>query len=295
MGELECNATRLEDGNWWVDEIGGFHSANDVDDSFDSLFLRHLGQLKLQISPKQIIITWDTHEISSDTIAYFIARLSQNQSHSRVLLRYYYYGWAEELFHGPDAINIASQRMILIQRFKSVELVRPTQVEVRDLFEIEEASPMIKQGYEMWHTTEGQYRNASHEECAEHLPNVVIYRSDQKTGNLVFSWVGARSLSMMVHGRKWAVKVIKQASGNAQGSEKQDYVTQVNSAYKQVWETGEPHYSSIRTLLTLEGKEPKWLSYQRLLMRYNLHDGLPALVCLSKQNSAVNILPTNVT
>lgn len=295
MGDQKGNSIRLDDGNWWVDEIGDFHSGDDIDDSFDSLFLRHLGQLKLQICPKQIVITWDIHEISSDTIAYFIARLSQNQFHSRVLLRYYYYGWAEELYHGPNAIDTASQRMILIQRFKSVGLVHPTQVKELDLFDLESASPLIRRGFEMWHSTEGQYRNASQDECCEHLPNVVIYRPDQNTGNLVFSWVGARSLSMIVHGRKWAANVIRQASRNAQGSERQDYVTQVNSAYKQVWETGEPHYSSIRTLLTLEGKEPKWLSYQRLLMRYNLHDGLPALVCLSNQNSAVNILPTDAT
>ena len=295
MGDQKCNATQLDYRNWWVDEIGGFHSACDVDDSFDSLFLRQLGQLKLQISPEQIIITWDIHEVSSDTIAYVIARLNQSHSHSRVLLRYYYYGWAEELFRGPDAISSASQRMTKIQCFKSVELVRPTQVKVRDLTEVKSASPLIKRGFEMWHNTEGQYRNASQEECSEHLPNVVIYRPDQRTGNLVFSWVGTRSLSMTVHGRKWAANVIKQTSSNAQGSEQQDYVTQVNSAYKQVWESGEPHYSSIRTLLTINGKEPKWLSYQRLLMRYNLHDGLPALVCLSNQNSVVNIPPLDVT
>ena len=293
MGSQYNGGNRLTDGHWWVDDIGGFHSADDVNESFDSLFLRHLGQLKLQISPEQIVIIWDIHKITADTICYLIARLSQNHSQSTVLLRYYYYGWAEEQFHGPDAINNASQRMISIQRFKSVELVRPTQINEQPLIEVESASPLITRGLEMWLNTGGQYLNASQDESSEHLPNAVIYRPHQQTGHLVFSWVGSRSLSMKVHGQQWAARVIKRSSLDAQGCENQDYVTLINSAYSQVWDTGEPHYSNIRTLLSLDGQEAQWLSYQRLLLRYNLHDGKPALVCLSAPNRTAIIPHTD--
>ncbi len=295
MGRQSINTEQLRDGSWWVDEVGGFHCAEGVDDSFDSLFLRHLGQLKLDVSANQVSITWDVHEVSLDTITCVISRLNQSTSNSRVYLRYYYFGWADELYSGPNAATVAAQRIGKIQRFRSVEMVRPTQINVHDLSSITTATPSIKRGFDMWRETNGQLGNASQEACSEHLPSFLIYRPDRHTGKLVFSWVGTRSLSAVVHGRTWAALAIKQSSTNPQGAEKQDYVAQISSAYQHVWDSGEPQYSSIRTLLTPEGQDPRWLSYERLLMRYNLHDGRPALVCLAKQSHEINIPLTAVT
>lgn len=286
---------QLREGIWWVDEIGGFHNAEDVDSSFDSLFLRHLGQLKLEVNSKRISITWDVHEVSSSTVTGVIEGLNQYNPRACVFLRYYYFGWAEELYPGPDALRIAAQRMAMIQRFKSVEMVRPTQIKVCDLNKIKTASSLIKRSYEMWCQTGGEFEKSSPEDCSEQLPNVLIYRPDVHTGKLVFSWVGSRSLSAIVHGRRWAAMAIRQASNIPQGSEQDDYVAQISSAYQHVWDTGEPHYSQIRTLLTFKSKDPKWLSYQRLLMRYNLHDGRPALICLSSPSPEINIPLVDVT
>ncbi len=278
-----------QNSKWWVDEIGGFHCAEDVDVSFDSLFLRHLGQLKLQVEWDKLRITWDIGKVSSVTIACVIARLNELSAQVPVLLRYYYHGWAEELCTGPEALNIAAQRIATIQRFKSVELACSTHIKVHNLDDIQTASSVIQQNYRLWQDTEGNLGKASQEECSSHLPNIVMYRPDAQTGNLVFSWVGTQSLSAVVHGRSWAATAIRHDSVDPLGSERPDYVTQVSSAYQNVWHTGEPHYSHIRTLLTPQDREPSWLSYQRLLTRFNLHDGRPALFCLSMKNNKINI------
>jgi len=288
MNVGQSTLSGLHDGDWWVDESGFAHSGDSVDKTFDTLFLRHLGHIKLSISESRIAVTWDVGTVSEDSVAH-VADWLRSEPGVPARLKFFYYGWAEETVAGGEP---ASQRMSDIQALRSVRQIPSTHVQDRGAVAVHSAPTSIRRGFELWYRTGGKLGNATHDECSELLPRVIFYRPDQQTGELVFSWVGSRSLSTRVHGRAWSRRALQSRSSNTVGSESANYVNRISSAYDDVWSSGEPHYACIQTLLSPDDdQEPVWLNYHRLLLRLHLHDGRPALMCLSEQADTLSKLP----
>ncbi len=280
MGNDRTHIEHLDDGDWWVDDVGCLHAADNVDESFDTLFLRHLGHIKLSVRGEHIGVTWDVAAVDEYS-AGFIAEWLRATTGKRALLRYFYYGWAEEKAeNGREAAG----RMNEIQMLRSVRQIPSTYVENQGAFEPSAAPPGIRRGYDIWRRTRGRLADATQDECNELLPQILFYRPERRSGDLVFTWVGSHSLSARVHGRAWTQRALRSRSFNTVGSETSDYVDRIATAYQDVWDTGAPHYARIQTLLSPQPEQdPIWLTYHRLLLRFRLHDGKPALMCLSKK------------
>lgn len=277
------NRELLENGVWWIDETGDIHSADSIDPSFDSLFVRHLGHVKVLVSDQLISMSWDVKLTPEASLEVALERLSAFKGHETFRLNYFYLGWATETVGSAEE---AILRIRTVQSLRDVNGMPLTHVEMMDPGNLASSSPRIRESLRLWQQTDGHLSNATSDECSHLLPEVLIYRPSRRTGNLVFTWVGGRSFSTRVHGRAWAKRALRAESMSTVGSETSDYVDRISSAYEHVWRTGEPHLARVRTLLSPDGNsDPVWLDYYRLLLRYRLHDNRDALVCLSQPNS----------
>ncbi|MEQ8665477.1 MAG: hypothetical protein RIC16_07110 [Rhodospirillales bacterium] len=271
---------RFETGTWWIDEEGEFHDAELIDPSFDTLFVRHLGHIKLETEGTHMSLTWDVTASSESAIGAAIDQLVSRPGLTEVRLNFFHLGWMTE---GLTSAGAAIERVYAVQQFRSVTGMPLTKIEVADTAAVKDAPAGIRRTFELWRRTQGRLTEASQDECAVLLPEILIYRPSITTGRLVFSWVGNRSFSTMVHGRAWARRALRAESVSVVGSETADYVDRISAAYREVWTTGEPHYARIQTLLNpQEAADPVWLKYHRLLLPYRLHDGKAALICVSK-------------
>ena len=69
----------------------------------------------------------------------------------------------------------------------------------------------------------------------------------------------------------------------------QHYDFRVSAAYWDVIKTGEPRYDHVRALIHIDGSEPFWVSYERLLTYGIIDAGKPAVVCLVNRTQNISI------
>jgi len=269
----------FDTGQWWVDDRGDFNQADGLDRSFDMVFMRHLGQVKLVVKPNGIEITWDSAHVTEDALESVCVRLSKCRNDIPVSLAFYFHGWSSGPALSPSQ---AVARINQVQMIRDVDVLYSTRIDEKPVSEALKTSSVIKSGFEAWRQSDGKFSNFSNEMLAEVLPSALIYHPDSKDRDIVFSWIGHRSFTMQMHGQKWGRGALGQPFDRPLGTEEGNYISRTSVAYEEVWETGEPRYQYIRTLFYTDGHDPEWLYYSRLLTRCILHDGTPALVCLSE-------------
>lgn len=249
------------------------HSADNIDSSFDALFVRHLGHVKIAVEDAELAVSWDVQGTSDAAMTVALQCIAQLTGRTTYRLNYFYLGWATEQF---DKIEAVLGRMQSVRQLRDVSGVPLTHVESID-------PDRISAALQLWRRTDGRLAKASTDECSALLPEVLIYRPSRRTGKLVFTWVGGRSFSTRVHGRDWSKRALRSESFATIGTETADYVDRISSAYNEVWQTGAPRLDRIQTLLSPDrSSDPVWLDYHRLLLRYRLHDERDAIVCLSQ-------------
>ena len=263
-------------GEWWIDEIGGLHSAGGVDRSFDALYYRHLGLVKVAVCPTKIVVQWDINKVSDDALAAVIERFSGCRLAVPVHLRFFYFGWTTEQYSNPEEII---ERIGRIQQYRSVELIRSTYIEEHDLSDIKNGTKLVVDGYELWERTGGHFGKATQDELSGYIPHLLMFRPTPHDNELVFSYIGSKSTMARVCGPEWAASVHNMVSDESMPPMNRHYDYQVSAAYRDVFKTGEPRYDHVRALLHIDGSEPFWISYERLLTYSLIDDGEPAVVC----------------
>ena len=273
-------------GEWWIDEIGGLHSACGVDRSFDALYYRHLGLVSVAVYPTKIVVQWDINKVSDDALAAVIERFSSCQLAVPVHLRFFYFGWEVEQYLNPVAMI---ERIHRIQQFRSINLIRSTYIDEHDLTDIKNGTKLIADGYQLWERTGGRFDKASPDELCAYLPHLLLFRPTPHDDELVFSYVGSKSTAARVYGPEWAASAYNMTSDGSLAPMNRQYDCRVSAAYWDVLETGEPRYDHVRALLHVGGSEPFWVSYERLLTYSLIDDDKPVVVCLVNRTQNISI------
>lgn len=273
-------------GDWWVDEKGDINSSSEIDSSLDALFFRHLGQVKLYVRPGEVDIHWDTGHVMGDALPSVLDRLIKLKSKKKVRLSFYYFGWASEDY---DKSSAAISRILQIQQSQFVDLLHPTLINSLNVGDVELASPLLKRAFKIWERTKGQFDDIAQEEFSEYLPNILIFRPDKNDEKILFSWIGSKTTAINVYGHQWAKYSIGQVSNKSFGLESQFHADRVSSGIAHTMRTGEPSLHHIRSLMDIDGQEPFWVSYERLLTRHTLHDGKPGVVCTVNEIQEISI------
>lgn len=258
-------------GQWWIDDRGIFHPAIGIDRSLNNLFLRHLGQIKLNVTPNRTDIMWDTRNVETAPLASVLNRLSMCRQNITIKLHFFYFGWVSEIYdHCQDAL----ERILLVQNNRSIAMLHPTQINDHTIQDIEIASTSIRHGYDLWKRSAGHYKNIPEDKLAAYLPYTSIYHHNRRDDSLIFSWIGDESTSSKVYGSRWSNEMIGEDTGNPSGPETPEYASKISKDMKDTLQTGEPRFQHIRTLVEHDGAEPIWVSYERLISPYQMaNDG----------------------
>ncbi len=163
-------------GTWWVDERGNAHPAGAIDSSFDNLFLRHLGQVKLNVSTGHTDIMWDACKVEDESLASVLDRLSLCRANISCKLNFFYFGWVSENYkRRQDAVD----RVLQIQKNRNVAILHPTLIDNRGLSDIENASDIIRHGYDLWKRAAGRFNHIPQDKLSKYLPYTSIYHHNQ--------------------------------------------------------------------------------------------------------------------
>ena len=163
-------------GTWWVDERGNAHLASVIDGSLDNIFLRHLGQVKLNVSTSHMDIMWDASKVESESLASVLDRLSLCRADISCKLNFFYFGWVSENYiRRQDAVD----RIIQIQNNRDVVILHPTLINNRDHSDIENASDIIRHGYDLWKRAAGRFNHIPQDKLSKYLPYTSIYHHNQ--------------------------------------------------------------------------------------------------------------------
>ncbi len=278
-------------GTWWVDERGNAHLASVIDGSLDNIFLRHLGQVKLNVSTSHMDIMWDASKVESESLASVLDRLSLCRADISCKLNFFYFGWVSENYiRRQDAVD----RIIQIQNNRDVVILHPTLINNRDHSDIENASDIIRYSYDLWKRAAGQFNKIPQDKLAKYLPYTLIYQLHDRKDGLVFSWIGEKSPSARIYGQEWANEAIGEPSDSLSEQETPEFVEKISSAMHHTLETGEPHFQHIRTLMEDTEVEPFWLNYERLITRHSMADGRHGIdvLCNLTQNLSISLAGT---
>ncbi len=269
----------FEIGVWWVDDVGDFHSSSTLDESFDAVYMRHLGQVRLAVTIAGVNVKWDSACVITEALEAVISRLSDSRKDLPVSLEFCFHGWSSDFGLTPGQ---AITRIGQVQAIRDIDILYPTRIREVPVSETADASPLIKSGFECYRHSGGRFDRYSNDTLAKILTKAMIYRPDSKENEIVFTWIGTQSFTMQMYGSEWARGALGQPLNQAQGSEEENFVSRISSAYDEIWATGEPRYQHVRSLIFRDGVEPEWLNYARLITRCVSHDGSPVLVCLSE-------------
>jgi hypothetical protein len=271
---------------WWVDHNGQKYPEDPQCVFIENSFIQYLGHVKLELQPHLVEVTWDTVEVSSKAMEAAVNYFFEIKTDVKIRLNYFLYGWVHEVYW--DAFS-ATERIKEIQVCKSVSILHETQIRDCPISDIRYASKRVQQGYEFWKKSKGCFEDLDQSDLSQCLPNVIIYRPAQKDENLVFSWIGTNSTAAQVYGEEWARKSIGKPANNSGDVESQSYADKVSAGYTKTLNTGKPLYQHFRALMRLEGQDPFWVSFERLVTRYEFRSGSPLIISDVYPTQYVNI------
>lgn len=283
---LDANHPIFPFGEWWVDDSGQFHDATDIDQSFDDVFLNHLGQLRLKVSQLELSICWNTRCAEQDTINSILDRLGRATSFKSIRLCFFYFGWVEEAY---EDCKSAVSRVLEIQAHKDVEVIDTNMMIQQSIEDIDKASSVIRDGYDFWAQSKGEMANLPNEAVARYLPNLVMFRQDPYDNKLLYFWVGNNSLCTKVYGRDWAKSAIGTDASQSSAGESKTFAERVSAQYDHVMTSGQPAFHHVRWLLNDGETPPRWQSYERLMTRHTLHSGGHAIAVLSNETQNLGV------
>ena len=261
-------------GNWWFDEKGREHLNEPLGPKTENWFLRQTGQVKVELKPHLLEVTWDTHHVHPEAIQAVMDQLEEMNMDVKVHIHFFYHGWSYEKYQ--DTIW-ASERIEEIQECKSVAVIHRTRISDCTISDVMFASNQIKAGYLRWERTRGQLVQIDQGEISQMMPKALIFGLDGTENNLVFSWIGQNSAAAKVYGNDWVVESAGKINNRSFGDESQQFADRVNAGIAKTMLSGEPFLQHIRAIVSREAQEPFWISYERLLTRYYLSNGAPVV------------------
>ena len=273
-------------GQWWIDDTGDMHDHRNMDNSFDEIFISHLGQIRVETTPNHLALSWDTRKVDGTAVQNIVNRLRISQFRGTVSLNFIYFGWVEEFY--PNCAG-AVERILEIQAHKDIDVFDTTMMTEQPLDKLNSASPLIQSGYGHWSKSEGNMAKLPNEAVANYFPHLVMFRHDPYDNKLIYFWVGNNSSCAKVYGDNWAKSAIGTDAARSSGPESKAFADRISTQFYQVLDTGVPQYHHVRTLMGNGKASPKWQSYERLVVRHTLGGGGVAISVLSNLTQDLSI------
>ena len=161
----------------------------------------------------------------------------------------------------------------------------------RPLADVRNEGELIRTAYEGWDSRGSEFSHAHDNGLWRVAKFALGFRHDRRESYLVFDHIGEAASATHVFGRKWAATAFGRECDRSQPDFEFD--ERVCDVYEQVLNSGEPWLDHIRALIHIEGKDPIWVPYRRLVVPAKDRMGAPIVVsiCDIRQDVDIPFMP----
>lgn len=260
-----------------------------------SLLYDSLGMVRVCSYPRILDIHWDVQNVSrgalNAVLDHLISMESPGNNHVMVALRFFFGAWNSELFNSPGS---AVERILEISEYAGVEPSEAITIAGVNIGAINSSHLLVQSCFERWHQMDGILGTGPTLGLGELSDRTIIMGPDALEERLVYKQVGTNSVACFVLGQDWRHTALELPADGCNSDN--DYELEVVSDYPEVMSSGNPRLDHIRAFFQLEGEDPIWLSYERLLLPWKTRHGDPLIMCFSQwsQNLSVPFLEAAV-
>lgn len=292
---------RIDAGEWWVDDLGRWHGVDPLSPCARErqpiretttqlgLAYRLLGMVRVRASARLVTIDWDVREVHAGALVQaerHLGRLARSPSMAAVPIRlnFYFGGWASETLPGPAA---AARRLRQLQCYRGAEPMPAPVLRQRRLSEVGRAGTLLRCGIAAWRTARDGDDALAVLERAGLLDSSLVFSRREGDSRLIYLHVGTRSLLTSLFGVDTAHNLLGQPS--ERGPAYPATHRRIVAGFGQVLDAGAPRFDHVRTPVQIDGQEPSWIGYERLLLPMPLRRGDRLLISLCDRNDAITV------
>ena len=282
---------KLDDGDYWVDDCGSWNHVElgqlcpfsqdpVVRDRLGLHFaFRRLGMVRVSKRPGTVTVQWDIKDVNEDSLASTASCLWDLRGIERAKLRYYFGGWAYEVF---CSVRDACTHLEALQSYRTVSLFPGIRIRnLGEATETDEATPLIRHARRLL---------ADNKECIDpSLWNrftdeglsgrVLLFQEEADGAWLSYRYIGRTSLFAQVFGTAVLGELVGQhcavdpAKNQVGHTASRDYIDIVSNRGERVDQVFMP--------VQQEDDDGIWVSYQRMLTACRDRNGRNLLLLLT--------------
>ncbi len=282
---------KLEDGDYWVDDCGSWNHvelgqlcpfSHDpvVRDRFGLDFaFRRLGMVRVCKRPRTVTVQWDITEVNDESLSSAASCLWDLQGVERAKLRYYFGGWAYEIF---CSVREACLRLEALQSYRKVILFPGIRIRsLGETTETTEATPLIRRARTILAANEARIDAGLWNRFAEEglSGRVLLFQEEGDGAWLSYRYIGRTSLFAQVFGTSVLGELVGQhcavdPSHNRVGQDaSRDYLDVIANRAERVDQVLMP--------VQQNDDDGMWVSYQRMLTACRDRSGRNLLLLLT--------------
>lgn len=291
------------DNAWWIDDTGRWlnfgeeYAARFPDCYFPQTEHRQgpafemLGMVKVSSYSSLVDIQWDVRHVTSGALSavldYLVSLESPGNDTTMVALKFFFGAWNSELYQSPGN---AVERIIELSEYAHATPIDAITIAAVDISAIMRSHPLVRACFDRWRHMGGALGEGASFGLGKVHGHSLIMGTDSLDERLVYKTVGSQSVASYVLGENWRYIALGMPVDRCNSDN--DYELEVVSDYPEVMASGEPHLDHIRAFFHLQGEDPVWLNYERLLLPWKTHAGEPMVMCFSqfRQNLTVPFL-----
>jgi len=288
------------DITWWIDDGGrwlnfGAEYANRFPECyFPKGEHRHgpafdmLGMVKVTDYPRLIDVHWDIRHVTPgalDAVLNHLIRLDIVRNEKPMIaLKFFFGAWNSELYDSPDK---AVDRILELSEYADVTPSNAITIANVDLDRIGYSHPLVREFYDRWRAMDGILESGPSGDLGGLKDRSLILGLDSLDERLIYRSAGKNSMAGHLLGSDWPFEVLGMEVDRCNSDD--EYESEVCSDYPDVLVSGEPRLDHIRAFFQLDGDDPMWLNYQRLLLPWKTRSGEPLVMCFSQPSQTLEV------
>lgn len=236
--------------------------------------VNHHGMVCVRKGARGYRLSWNARRMTGHAFVAVLDWLQrQTQDDVWFSLEYYFYGWIYEnsLTHAA-----ACRRFEDLQDFRSRTLTEYAFVRPLDISTIPNRGSLVADGLNAWRTSN---RFSAHSDLNCVGDDVLIYDQRESDGEFKYRRFGKNAAILGLMGGAWGQSSIGM---NCEAPSSPNAGSGVGLTYSEVLDDNQPRFGSVTASISRTGRDPVWVTYDRLLLPSLDQFGRPIVICLSQ-------------
>jgi hypothetical protein len=295
------SAVRIPGGDiWWIDEVGTWHAAGggyaerfpdcrllDLTQHQGPWF-KEMGMIKVAKLNGVIDIQWDLNHASPLAVRsmfdFLLVYETPGSDQVPVALQYFFGAWNSEYYPSTgEALN----RIVDLAACEGYEADECITIANVALENIDDSHKRIIAAYDLWCHANGTMHDEITDEIDAIMQYAILYRPDAYGERFIIKEAGAGCYAAAVLGTDWHTKARGMPTEACYSDE--TFEAALCQDYPYVMKSGALRLDHIRAFFHLDGDDPIWVNYERLLLPWKSAAGSPLLMCCAEQSQELSV------